>query len=402
MRFRVTVRDRAGKRLTVYREAENGSALARTLSKEGLFAVEIAEDREGSRGTDRELGRVSRKTVEEFSASLALLLESGLSFKDALSVQSRTAGKSGIKTLTEWLLRRITRGCSFSAALAEAGHAFPPVYRGLVRVGERTAGLERVMKELASYLEEERKIREKISNALLYPALVLSAAFAGTVVLAVFVLPRMNEMFSSLGSEAAANLAGTAGVIKTAAGAAAGLLGCGILSALLMSVLRRVSPGFAVELARLSLKVPVLGAFTLRKEMLSFAFAMETLCASGVPMEDALSEAAGVLSNRAIAAEILIARERVIRGARLSDALAGCSLIPGTVRMWVGIGEETGGADRVFRQLSAYYRRETETFSARLMVMAEPAVTLLVGAVVLALAAGFVVPLFGAFGSVLG
>ena len=54
MRFRVTVRDRAGKRLTVYREAENGSALARTLSKEGLFAVEIAEDREGSRGTGYE------------------------------------------------------------------------------------------------------------------------------------------------------------------------------------------------------------------------------------------------------------------------------------------------------------------------------------------------------------
>lgn len=402
MRFRVTARDRAGKKHTVYREAESGQALARTLSKEGLFAVKIAEDRENRRGTDRELGRIRRKTVEEFSASLALLLESGLSFRDALSVQSRTAGKGGIKTLSEWLLRRITRGLSFSAALSEAGPAFPPVYRGLVRVGERTAGLERVMKELSSYLEEERKIREKISNALVYPALVLSAAFAGTVVLAVFILPRMNEMFSSLGGEAAENLAGTAALIKTAAGVTAGLFGCGLFTALLMPVLRRVSPGFAVRVSRLALKVPMLGAFLIRKEMLSFAFAMETLCASGVPMEDALAEATGVLSNRALAAEVLAARERVVRGARLSEALAGAPLFPETVRMWVGIGEETGGAENVFRQLSAYYRRETEAFSARLMVMAEPAVTLLVGAVVLALVAGFVVPLFGAFGSVLG
>jgi type IV pilus assembly protein PilC len=128
---------------------------------------------------------------------------------------------------------------------------------------------------------------------------------------------------------------------------------------------------------------------------------METLVGGGFSVEDALVEAAAVVSNRWLRAGILRARERVLKGEPLSRAIEAESDLSVRLVRWVGISERSGSVQEVFRQLRLYYEGESEKWSERVMSLAEPALILVVGAMIVALVLMFVVPMFSLYGGVL-
>ena len=396
--YRVRAKNGAGKTLSLLRESASEDALVQSLAREGLFPTEILQDT-ASPGGGGGL-KTGRKNIEEFTATLALMLESGLSLKDSLDVSRRTAGKGKLRELSEVILMRIAKGDSFSKSL-DALRGFPPVYRGLVNVGERTGNLETVIRELSGYLEEERKIREKVSNALAYPLLVLVSALSGMVFLSIGLLPRISEMFAGFGALGTGRVNEIASTMRTMSIALSAFAAAGVTAFITLFIAGKRSERAGIAIDRALFSLPLAGGFLMRKEMLSFTFAMEALTSSGVGVEDALEEASRVVTNRALRQELMTIRSEIVRGVRFSDAVGASRILPGQAKIWIGIGEETGAVEKVFAQLGRYYRRELESFSSRLMVLVEPAVILLVGIIVIFLVTSFIVPLFSLFGSVL-
>ena len=144
------VSDEKGKVEEFLREAVSEEPLLRELSSERRFVLSLKELAVGEAAP--EVGRrYSRKEVEELTDLLTLMLGSGFSLKDALDVAQTVTKRGPGNDLVALLLERIRKGSTFAAALDGGGSSFPPVYRGLVRIGERIGSLDQVFVRLSSF-----------------------------------------------------------------------------------------------------------------------------------------------------------------------------------------------------------------------------------------------------------
>ncbi len=392
------VADSKGKIQELLREAASEEPLLREFASRDLYILSLKElsrgEAEGRKGR-----KFPRKTIGELTDLLTLMLGSGLSLKDSLEVAQTVADRGRGNELVTLLLERIRKGGSFAAALEGAGDSFPPVYRGMVKIGERIGSLEQVFPRLSAYLTDEKKLRDRIGGALMYPCIVLAMALASAVLIVAVFFPRMKEMFAQFGGEMAARIDALMRSL-TAAFVALGILAALLVGAIVfMIVARRTGGPRAVAIDAFFLRVPLLRAFLVQRELLNFSFAMETLTASGVGVDDALMEAAEAVGNNAMKRDVALIRERVVKGEHLSAAFAASAVFPPRVSRWVGIGERVGHVEKVFGQLRSYYQQEVEKWITRIMSLIEPAIIVALAVMIVLFIVFFIIPIFSLYGN---
>ncbi|MDR3124254.1 MAG: type II secretion system F family protein [Treponema sp.] len=334
------------------------------------------------------------KEVLEFTEMMELLLESGLSIRDALEALAVMDNSSSAEKLSlgKTLLGYIHKGVSFAQAVAMM-EEFPPIYRGMIRVGNFVGSVEKIFPRLGAYLRDRKKIRDKIAGALAYPALLLTVAFLGTMGFLFFVMPRMELVFAGFGADAGNSIRRNVRALELAIGVPAAL------GALLFTALGILQKNSVID--RLALAVPLAGEFIVSWESFNFVFAMEVLTGGGIPVEDAILEAAALVSNGAYRHSLLQARERVLNGGSLARAFFENPLCPSCMGQWAAIGEGSGKTERVFAQLRSYFQGELERRSAKFILLIEPAMIAIIGMVILALVTGILLPLFSVYGTIL-
>jgi type II secretory pathway component PulF len=394
------VTDRRGRTARMLREASCEQVLIRELDMEELYPLEVRLAPEGG-AAQRRQRRFSRTAVLEFTASLALLLSSGLSFRDALEVAQTVFTRGEVSRLVVRLLAAVRKGRSVSDFLDELGGALPAVMRGFVRTGERTGSLETAFQQLAERLAEEKALRDRLSSSLLYPLFVLAVAGIGLTGIVTVVLPRLEAIFAQIGAGLPARLQAAMrlfqGSLVAVAAVAAALAAAGAV----LWALRRRSEAAAERIDRLILKVPLLGRIRTLRDSLNVLFVLEALTSGGFPVEEALAEAARTAGNRAFAAGLRACRGRVLKGESLSSAFLRTPVFSERIGRWVAVGERSGQIERVFAQLRRYYQGEIENWTARFMNLIQPVLILLVGIAILAIILVFVMPIFTIYEGIL-
>jgi type II secretory pathway component PulF len=339
--------------------------------------------------------------IQDLTEMLALTLTSGLSLRDALEVAETVFTRGEGNELVVVLRERLAKGGSLTEALEDAGAGFPRLYTGMVRVGERIGSLDQVFTQLSVVLKMEKALRDRFSSALIYPAIVLGVAAASAVFIVAVLFPRLREIFGQLGPAAAGNVEALMNGLGTALTVVGIVLGVLLALSLGMLAARRRGGRMAIRIDRFLLAVPLVSTFLGQREMLNFTFAIEALTAAGVSVEEALAEAAGVMTNLALAREVRAIRERLLRGERLSEAFAAGGLFPERIARWMAIGERVGRVEKVFGQLRAYYQREVDKWIDRLMALIEPALIAGLGILIIAFVVFFILPVFSLYGAVL-
>ena len=398
--FNVLAADPGGRVKRFKRRGSSPQSVARELIADGLTPVEITQEHSDS-DTGSGRARYNRKVLEEFTATLALLLDARLTIRDALRVAGDVFGGNKAGELAAGINRKLERGFAFAEILDEMSRTFPPLYRGLVRIGERIGSLREVFDRLSTYLRTQRQVRDRAAQALTYPAIVLFVAVAGVAVVSLVAVPRLTAVFASLGPGIAEQLSGSVALFYWIVGSAVAIFAGLLAGACALWIARNRSASVAQRVDRLLLRLPVVGGVVTTSSMLNVAFSMETLVESGLPVKDALEDAGAALSNHAVAAELARAREAVAAGNSLSAALMRSSIIPRRVASWIAIGENTGDVGAVFSQLRGYYQAEQDRVFSRFMSLVEPALIIAVGVVILLIVILFVLPIFQALGSIL-
>jgi type II secretory pathway component PulF len=396
--YRCVVVDAAGGKRELIRAASSPCEAAMSFSTGNLFLLSI-EPFEKRTASSRGIS-ISAAALGEFTEMTALLLESGMGLREALGIEADIAGEK-IRSLSAELLSEIDKGDSLSAAFDRRPASFSPLYRGMVRIGERVGSLQTVIPQLASWLKDRRAFRDKLSGALAYPLLVLVVALLGTAGMAFFLLPRLQGFFQELGESGATDLQDRVRFASRFFRGLAAAFIAGAAAFIALWAARKREGVAAVSIDRAVLSLPVVGRFVKDWETLNFAFAMEILTRGGVPMESALMEAARTSENAAFRAAILSARKDLVKGGSLSAALGARKEIPAYVTRWIGAGERSGQPDRVFAQVRFYFQAEIDRGVSRFTTLLEPALIVLVGGVVLFLVVSFVLPLFSLYGSLL-
>ena len=238
-----------------------------------------------------------------------------------------------------------------------------------------------------------------MKGALVYPAVVAATSVVTVLILAVFVLPKFKDFFSSLDAQLPLPtrmlLAMTAFLGSWWWVVAAGLVA--LAGTYLVGVRtaggRRLRDG-------LLLRVPAVGP-TIRFAVVErFTRLLASMMAAGVPLPEAMTVATGSLRNLVFERPLRHARAQMIEGAGLAGPIAATGLFPGVMTQMIRVGEETGTLDTQLEVAAAYYERELDYKIKKLTTLIEPAVVLMMGLIVGFVAVALVSAMYGIFRTV--
>lgn len=373
-------------------EAENLAAARRKLHAEGAYPLTISES--AGRGplfpSISLLGR--QDFLPLFTRQLATLVGAGVPVVSALqSLSSQMEDPEGRRVVVD-LQEAVRGGTPFGRAVESHPEMFPELYASMVRAGEESGMLSLSLSRLADHLEGQARTRNRVRAALTYPVLMAVVATLVVIFLLTVVVPKIVGVFTHLGR---ALPLPTRALIAVTDIFSAGwwvillLLAAGIILG------RRHLATARGKRSRdsLLLRLPLIGRLAHLSALSRFCRTLSTLVAGAIPVDRGLRIVAPVVGNVVIAERIEAAADRVVEGARLSDALRVHAEIPPTLVQMVAVGEESGKLDFILAKMADAVDGEIETRLSRLLSLLEPMIILLMGIVVAGIVISILLPL---------
>lgn len=364
-------------------DAPSQADALRLMRDKGIFPYETAEvkgtgtaqSRSFRQLWSRSLGLASRA---ELIRELATLIKADVNIDHALRILAEGAGSSAGGRLLAQLTEKVTAGQSLSSALAMAGGSFRRDEIAMIRAGEQTGSLAAVLAQLAAFLERRLELRHKLVSALVYPALLLVMAFISIFIIVTVLIPNIMPLFEGTGVELPfiiSVLIGTIEFIKTFWPLML-IVAIG-LGALFHALMKQEEGRLAMD--RLLIKVPLVGSHIRKISLGSVCRTVATLLQSGVHLQQAMAACVEVVGNRIAKAEVQAAREQVIHGKRLSQALRESAIFDAASARIVALGEETNRLTEMLLHIAEKSEADVARSTERWMALLTPMLTLVLG-----------------------
>jgi general secretion pathway protein F len=371
-------------------EADTPRAARDRLRAEGLTptAVEDAP----LRGTPLTHVRLPAAQVALLTRQLATLTLSGMPLDQALVAVVEQADDARVAALATALRDHLAAGEPLPAALARYPRSFPALYRGLVSVGAETGRLAEVLARLADYLEARAALRQKFVVALIYPALVTVIALAVIAVLLTYVVPQVVSVYQQ--SRQTLPFLTQALIATSAFLRATGWLWLLIIVALIaLFAWANRRAAFRLRWHAFLLRRAGVGRLLQSLDSARFASTLAILVASGAPLLRALDAAAEVIRMRPLADAARAAGTLVRQGVSLSRALREQKVFPAVLIHLVANGEQSGALAPMLERAAAELEREAERRLTWVAALIQPALIVLMGAIVLVLVLAVMLPI---------
>ena len=327
-----------------------------------------------------------------FYRELAALLGSGVALVPALDVILQAPELDQARTLLAAVRDAVREGQSLRAALAAASAQVTPFEQAVVEVGERTGGMAEALARLATFLEEQENLREKLATALLYPAVVVSLAVViGGLVLA-FMLPLVGRMFAEAHLElpwlTRALLAG-----GRAAGLALLLLAvAGVAGAAALRNRLRTDAALRLRVDRRIFALPLVGAGWRNLTSLRFVRVLGLLLERGVGLIESVPLAGRASGSAWLADCARRETEAMGQGKPLVEVIRGIRPLHPSLAAWVQAGEAGGNLIGLLDNAAQRFQQRWERLASRGMLVLEIGLTVAVGLFVALIALAVLLP----------
>lgn len=345
-------------------------------------------DKKGPGFLNLEIGgnKLDSKAFTVMCNQFAIIVNAGIPIARAVKlIADKTTDKPLRKVLMQ-VAEDVEAGRSISTSFEErGGKLLPPTFCETLRAGEESGNLDRAFRNMADHFDKQTKMRNKVKGALAYPAFVFVIAILVVVVLMVKVVPTFTAMFAELGAQLPLP---TRMLI-----AISNFFRKYILIMVIVVVIGIIAYKFyanteegRMRLAKLALKVPILGNIQELNAASQFANSMTTMLGSGLPMVKSISITSKVLSNYYMSTEVGKLTGKLEEGQSLGASMREADFMPDILVDMVNVGEESGEMEKTMNTVAGYYDEELSTATAAAVAKLEPAI--LVG---LAGVAGFIV-----------
>jgi type IV pilus assembly protein PilC len=337
--------------------------------------------------------------VMHFSRQLAAFVRAGVPLIEAIEVIEEEADDKLMRRVLAAVREELRTGETFSSALAPFQTMFPQFYVDMLRAAELTGTLDSVLDEISRYIERDLDARQKIRSAMVYPLVVLVMASITITVLAVYVLPRFKDFFASLGAKLPLPTRMLIGVTSFLGNWWWALLGGIVLTVVSVPILLRIRAVRRLR-DRIILKLPVLGPVVRYSIVERFCRLLASMMEAGVPLPDAMAVLGRGTNNIIFEEGLGTVREAMIRGQGIAEPLAASRLFPGAVIQMARVGEDTGTLDAQLEAAASYFGKELEYKIKKLTSLFEPAVILVMGAIVGFVAIALISAMYGIYNQV--
>lgn len=325
-------------------------------------------------------GTIGRPELINFCFHLEQLTSAGVAILEALTDLRDSVENPRFREVISGLIESIQGGQTLSSAMADYTDVFPKVFASLIRAGEETGRMSQVLKSLAENLKWEDELIAQTKKLMMYPAFVGSIVLAVTMFLMIYLVPQMIGFIKNTGQTIPLQTR----ILIQVSGFFIGywwavLLAPVIAFAGTKLALKR-SPAFHFRFDNLKLNVPLLGPIQ-RKIILSrFASIFAMMYSSGITILDCIKTSEEIAGNLVIRDGLARAGQQIAEGKNVSTAFQDVGLFPPLVVRMLRVGESTGKLDNALLNVSYFYNRDVKDAIGKVEVMIEPAMTVILGA----------------------
>jgi general secretion pathway protein F len=386
--FRYTAISPTGETVQGFLDAPNEKAVIEQLRRQGSLPMR-AEPADQSRGffadlLKAEFGRgraLSPTEVANTTRELSVMLNAGQDLDRALRFLVDTAANQRVRGILTQLRDAVRDGSPFAAALAQHPKSFPRLYVGLVRAGESGGMLAATLARLADLLERQRSLRAAVTNALIYPAILVTVGIGAIAMLLTQVLPQFIPLFQQTGATLPAPTRFVIALGDFVSGYGLYVV-VGIVVAVVAARQALKRPRVRIVWDRFVLRLPVIG--TLAKEVLAARLArtLGTLLQNGVPLVSALGIVLDVIDNTAGEAALRSATESAKGGAGLSRPLQQAGIFPVRMVYLLRLGEETAQLGPMALRAAEIHEEQARMGIERMVALLVPVLIIVIGGAV--------------------
>ena len=320
-----------------------------------------------------------------FTEQLGHLLQAGMTLDESLGVLEKRLKHPRVQQMTSALHQALIDGRSFSQALRDFPRIFPPLYINMVGAGEASGALPDILGRVVQHLMQEKNLRDRVQQALIYPAFLAVAGSVLIIIFITFMVPQLTGFMAETGGTLPLPtriLLGTHHVIT-------GYWWVFILIVLGGMVAFRAfvrSEEGRLTWDRLRLSIPGYGGIRRHQYYAQFSRTLGTLMENGIPLLRALDLVTEIAANKYLEAKLRDVRRAVLDGANLSSALAKEQLFPDLFTDMMAVGEQTGHFAKTMQIIADVYERELDRTVNIISALIPPVIIVLIAVIV-----GFVV-----------
>jgi MSHA biogenesis protein MshG len=395
--FQYRARGQRGDAIEGVIEAGSTDLAATRLIEGGLTPIDIQplEERVGMRTDLADLFPPEVKLVDliQFSRQMHSLLKAGVPILSALHGLTRNTRNRTLAKTLGGVIESLEAGRDLSSALSLYPKVFSVFYISLVRVGETSGQLEQVFRQLATYLEREKKTRDQIKSAMRYPLFVIAAILVAVVVINVFVVPAFAAIFEKFG----ANLPLPTRILVGMSDVTVNhwqLLLVGVVALVMGLRFYLNSETGRYKWHKLQLRLPGVGSVLYQATLARFSRLFALVQRSGIPIVTGLSVVGRALDNDFVEERVLAMRDGIERGEALSQTAASSGIFDPLVLQMIQVGEESGATDELLQEIADYYDDEVDYAIGKLSASIEPTLTIALAGLVFLLATGIFLPMW--------
>ena len=303
--------------------------------------------------------KVPHSQLLVFTEQLGHLLQAGMTLDESLGVLEKRLKQPRVQQMTHSLHQSLVDGRSFSQALRDFPRVFSPLYINMVGAGEASGALPEILTRVVQHLMQEKNLRDRVQQALIYPAFLAVAGSGLIIIFITFMVPQLTNFMSQTG-----------GVLPVPTRILLGtnhlITGYWWLFVLLVVAASAAFRAFVrsdegrLSWDRFRLLIPGYGRIKRHQYYAQFSRTLGTLMENGIPLLKALDLVTEIAANKYLEKKLRDVRRAVIDGANLSSALAAEKLFPALLTDMMAVGEQTGHFARTMQTIADVYERELD------------------------------------------
>ena len=404
MKYLVNALDLEGKSVKMVLEAENENEILNILRSQNLYVLDLKPlpkvlDFLYSINPIK-FKKIKAQEIIELFENLHLIVKAGVPLTSGLKDLEESIENKKLKSVLKDIHNAINNGVSISDAFKRHENIFGPVITTLIKIGEETGGLDKVLKDAANYLGRIEDIKSKTKQALIYPGFTFVAIFGTMIFWMVYVLPKMIEAFKNFNIE----LPITTRILIAMSDFTRKyivfiIIGIIILFGVL-KFLRKTNPKVKLYTDKVLLKLPIIGVVL---TYFNYAFMSEYLklmIKAGVSISRALEILGKSLNNEVFRLAVEKARESINNGNLISNAFKEQQLFSPMIIRMLNIGENTGSLEEQLDYIAGYYYNKVDYISQNMAKLIEPLLLTFVGIFMLILILGLMGPIYNLISTV--
>lgn len=384
--------NRDGKRMAGEIKATSMVLAKAQLIKQGIIIKKISNQSSGLFFWQNK--KIKTPDITLFSRQLATMMEAGIPLLQSFDIISKSVTHVGMRRLIEDLKYQIESGATLAEAFKQYPLLFNDLFCNLVKAGESSGTLEKMLKNLAAYREKMDNLKRKIKKAMLYPAIVLGVGVIVSAVLLIFVVPQFQTLFASSGAQLPAFTLLVIQISNVLKAYWLIVLAILIVFGSLAVYFYRRSLLFRQSIDKFIFKIPVIGAIVKNAVIARFARTLSITFAAGLPLYDALELVEGAVGNIIYANATQKIRADVGAGQTMRMSLTNVHVFPNMVIQMVAIGEESGSMEQMLGKVAGYYEEEVDNMVDNLSTLIEPLIISVLGILVGGLVVAMYLPIF--------